>query len=350
VWTLSSDSFNFHELPIGAAAIERWSTDLQTAADRRDTDAFERGVIAPYRLLATSLRDLARSGPLESVVIVPDGAMTGLPFGALRDPETRRYLIEDVSIATAASATQYIRYFLRDRASPTAVHPQVLLMADPSIDQSLEVARGLVGLPGARDEVQRISQSYEYRAKPIIRVGQASTVRAFLDMGPKSVVMHIAAHSINNTRLPSQSLLLLSPSASDSGILTYENVLEKVDLTSTKLVVLSFCSTGFPSTGSDTSLLPATAFLGAGAAAVVGSLWSVNDRQTVDFMAAFHRRYAQGDDVASALRQTQLEQLRSRNPARRSPLAWGQWQVLGVGSSRLNLSSVNSDGEATPER
>jgi CHAT domain-containing protein len=357
VWTLSADSFRFHVLSVGTAEIERWAKDLQFAATTRDRTAFERNLFAPYdRLLATSLQESADSQPFQSVVIVPDGAMTGLPFAALRNPTTKRYLIEDSSAAMTPSATHYVTYSLRDRAAPPPVHPQVLLMADPAIDQSLELARGFRPLPGARDEVIRIGRSYATHADSVIRVGQASTVDAFRELAPKSVVIHIAAPSISNMRNASQSFLLMAPSASNSGILTYEDVLEKVELKSTKLVVLSTCSSAAPSLGIDPSLLPANAFLGAGAAAVVGSLWAVDDWSTAYLMALFHLRYVQGDDVATALRHAQLTLLRSNRLGASSAISWGPWQVLGVGSSRLRLPSTNflpstnSGTDASPYR
>jgi hypothetical protein len=42
---------------------------------------------------------------LQRLVIIPDGAMNGLPFAALRSPATRRYLIESAPIEIAGSAS-----------------------------------------------------------------------------------------------------------------------------------------------------------------------------------------------------------------------------------------------------
>jgi CHAT domain-containing protein len=83
----------------------------------------------------------------------------------------------------------------------------------------------------------------------------------------------------------------------------------EIDLSRARLVVASACETGVvPSYElADEALALSTVFLGAGAAGVIASLWSVNDYATTLLMTRFYEHLvAKPDDVAGALRNAQL--------------------------------------------
>lgn len=91
-----------------------------------------------------------------------------------------------------------------------------------------------------------------------------------------------------------------------NGLLTADEV-SRMDLTSTKLVVLSSCLSGmnevFLSTGFHGMV---SAFSAAGVKYVISSLWSVNDLATAVFMDAFYSYYANGaEEPPAALRKAQ---------------------------------------------
>jgi CHAT domain-containing protein len=82
-------------------------------------------------------------------------------------------------------------------------------------------------------------------------------------------------------------------------------------------VVFGACDTDVAWADFDESLTLATAFLAAGAAAVVGARWAVLDRHTAVAMFALHHfRTARGEPAADALRSAQLWML----DPRREPL------------------------------
>jgi CHAT domain-containing protein len=99
------------------------------------------------------------------------------------------------------------------------------------------------------------------------------------------------------------------------------------------LVVLSACQTALASgTLSD---VPAgddwvglvRAFLSAGAARVMATLWPVQDRATATLMEKFYARYPAGSDPARALAEAQRSLLAV--PATASPYYWAGFEVVG---------------------
>ena len=70
------------------------------------------------------------------------------------------------------------------------------------------------------------------------------------------------------------------------------------------------------------------AFLYAGAARVVVSLWSVNDRATADLMAGLYRRMLRdGHRPSAALREAQLEMRKQKRW--QSPYYWAAFVQMG---------------------
>jgi CHAT domain-containing protein len=75
-------------------------------------------------------------------------------------------------------------------------------------------------------------------------------------------------------------------------------------------VITSACLTDTAMTGHDESLTLATAFLAAGATAVIGTRWPVDDDTATAVAIRLHHHLRNGDSPAEALRQAQLEMLR----------------------------------------
>jgi CHAT domain-containing protein len=55
----------------------------------------------------------------------------------------------------------------------------------------------------------------------------------------------------------------------------------------------------------------------------------VDDERTVPLMVAFHREYADSGDPAAALRNAQLQMLRSGDHAKQSPSTWAGFRYVG---------------------
>lgn len=327
MWVLSRDRFVPLTLPVRRETIERWTSELQNAARSRNEPAFLRALDAPYReLIAPALAGIGRP---KYLVFIPDGAIHGLPLAALRNPATHRHLIELAPVEVAGSTLLYLFSLLRDR-DLARLRPSALLIGNPDFDRSLGFASNL--LPAAEREARAIHDLYAPRAE--ILTGRNATVPAFLDRAGRHSIIHVAAHAVANAREPHRSLLLLAPSANETGALEASKLVAELQLHSTRLVVLSACSSAGGLPVGPQGLAPLVRpLMVAGVPAVIGSLWDVNDATTESLLVSFHRRYVQGKDAATAMREAQLELLTANDRQLRSVLAWAPFQVIGHASS-----------------
>ncbi|HEV7427327.1 MAG TPA: CHAT domain-containing protein [Thermoanaerobaculia bacterium] len=333
VWLISQHDFSMVRLPAGKATIERHASELQRAVGARNLTDFEAKLNALYDvLMATPLAAMV-SKP-RRLVIVPDGPMHGLPFAALRNANTKRYLIEGAPIEIAGSANLYLVSLTRDHALQSTAAPSVLLVGDPAFNGNLPFAQGLLPLPRARSECEKISALYAPGAQMLL--DRDATIPRFLEQARTSTIIHVAAHSIVNAQAPSRSYILLAPSPNERGPLEAQALLTRLSLDHARLVVLSTCSSagGLP-VGAEGVAPFVRPLIGAGVPAVVGTLWNVEDATAEDLLVSFHRYYREGDDAAVALQRAQIGLLTKTNnkPGLRPVFAWAPFQVIGHSSS-----------------
>ncbi len=114
-----------------------------------------------------------------------------------------------------------------------------------------------------------------------------------------------------------------------------------LDLWGTKLVVLSACETGLGEIKNGEGVYGLRrALVLAGSESQVMSLWQVSDAATRDLMAAYYQRLQAGEGRTEALRQVQLEMIKSGTPeadGRR------QGQVAGAGTTAPGTAQTTPD-------
>jgi CHAT domain-containing protein len=138
-------------------------------------------------------------------------------------------------------------------------------------------------------------------------------------------LLHLACHGLFRADNPIFSALKL-----EDGWLTAVDVL-KLNLTST-LVTLSACESGRGGVLAGDEVIGLTrAFLGAGAATLLVSLWLAPDQATAALMADWYRRLGQAQfrRPAAALRAAQRA-LQRRYP---HPYYWASFTIVGRGAA-----------------
>ncbi len=240
-----------------------------------------------------------------NLIIVPHGPLHYVPFHALRDREG--YLLESRCISYLPSA------------SVLAYCHQV----KPRSGQSLAVGYSSGGeLPHAVLEANQVASALSGET---LLEGRATFERVEPRLA-KLAVLHVAAHGDFRADNPLFSGLTLA----DQEL----TVLDVFGLElHTSLVTLSACRTGQSVVGGGDELLGLMrAFLAAGTASIVLTLWSVEDRSTSQLMERFYSELVAGATKPEALRAAQLALLRgelTKSPSHLHPYYWAPFLLVG---------------------
>jgi CHAT domain-containing protein len=326
----------------------------------------------------------------ERLLLVPDGDLHVVPFGALPDPEGR-YLEETARIVVLDSLTS-----LDENAQPSGgAAVAAAIFGGPDFDAALgeeTVARALPmvlrpdavsahvterwgdgqtrfqPLPGALAEAEAIATIGRASDEgPITLVTGAEATKArFLEVAGTAKVLHLATHGwyapetvaslsvgsggteaaglpvatawLATRRSCSAGWPLLAPTAvpgrgARPASLTAEE-LASIDLRHCELAVLSACqtATGHRRENGDIASLR-QALHAAGVRRAVTALWPVSDTATKALMAEFYRRlWDEGEAPSLALlgaRRTLREARAEDGTPRFAPRDWAAWVLSG---------------------
>lgn len=235
----------------------------------------------------------------ERLTIVPHGVLHYVPFHALFDGE--RFLIERHQVSHAPSATLW-SYCQAQPARPVK-SALVIAAGDeriPHVAQETEIVRGLF-------------------ANARICAGAEAKWSSLRQYAPEADLVHVAAHAV----FREDNALFSALHLADEWVTV--NDLYELQLRSA-LVVLTGCETGMSQVAPGDELLGLTrAFLAAGAATLVVSLWPVHDESAAEWVGEFYRHLGAGLSPAAAVRQAQLALLR----ARPDPYYWAPFVTVG---------------------
>lgn len=233
-----------------------------------------------HRLLAAPL--LGAIGAASRLIVAPHGPLHGLPAAAFRDEASGLRLIERFEVVTVPSASVLGRAPVASGGPPLVVG--VADAAAPRIDEEAAAVAAL--LPAGRE-----------------LHGAAATIARVREAAREAGTIHFACHGRFDADAPLASGLKLA-----DGWLTAREI-PSLGLRA-RLVTLSGCETGRSAvSGADDLAGLARAFLAAGAASLIYSLWLADDAATTELMRRLYRFMDTGHSPASALRHAQLDLL-----------------------------------------
>ena len=303
-WVLDRDRYRHFTLPLNRDDLERAGCWLDELARRGRgvtplASPCAGGPAVPFLLHLRLITPLQPETFRRRLLIAPHDRLHSLPFAALCDPKTRRFLIEDhvVSYLPSAGVLPILR------AAETPVEGSALVLGAPApLDTTLEP------LPGARDEAAAVAHLLATR--PLL--GAEATESRLYNLAGNVDLLHVAAHGLYEPRNPPFSRIALTPTEEQDGNLEVHEILENLDLAGVNLVVLSACDTarGEASKGDEITGLT-RAFLLAGSPGVISTLWRIDDTATALLMDELYGQLIAGATAAEALRTAQLR-LRSR--------------------------------------
>lgn len=310
VFLVSRDNMTAHRLPGARRQLAQpgrlLNLNLKAMPGHRpaQTAQLRRGALAQlgrfYDLLIAPIADTVAAFP--RLVIVPHGPLLHyLPFAALHNGT--HFLIEQhqISHLPAASLLSYL---------PGGRQPAGRAAAFGFS------ANGR--LPFAAQEATAVAQCLAGQAY----IEEAATSSQLQTAAATASVLHLASHGDFNPENP----LFSSLSLADGPLHTLDIFNLRLQAS---LVTLSACQTGRSVvSGGDELLGLMRAFLYAGAASLVLSLWRVHDEATLLFMSHFYQALAVGQSKAAALRLTQCYFLQE-TAAYTHPYYWAPFFLVG---------------------
>jgi CHAT domain-containing protein len=266
----------------------------------------------------------AEISPGARLSIIPDKALHYVPFSALVDPATGKYLRQLYRLSGAPSASTLIESLNRERDRPAHGDEKILAVGNPSF--SPEMFPDLPTLEDAEREAKGVAGLYDRDS--ILLKGRDATEPRVGSALKDCDVAHLAVHCLVQENSPWLAALVLSsngandslpsaggaaaPAAASPGSvrvalefggvlrqapqqapdgLLYLSELYSEKLPRTRLVVLSACQSAlgqyYRGEGIVSLVRP---FLTMGVPTVVASLWPIDSKATADLMIAFHRQ------------------------------------------------------------
>ncbi len=377
LWAVTQTSISSHQLP-KRGEIEKLARTVYDLL--REPQPWGEEIYRQYWLKASELSEkilgpVAEQIGTKRLLIVADGALQYIPFGALPIPTPQGSsrakngnaadapipLVERHEIVTmpSASALAVLRREISQR-KPAA--KTVAVFADPVFGQDdarfIRANQPQQPAPAEQAQITALGQTlrdFDESGSGLPRllssIGEAEDILKLVPAKDRMMVMgfeanrakvtspelsnyriiHFATHGLLNNEHPELSGIVLS--LVDRQGQPQNGFLRLYDIYNLKLpaelVVLSACRTALGKEVKGEGLIGLTrGFMYAGAARVVSSLWKVDDEATAEFMKLFYRQMLErGHPPAFALTQAKREFRQQRRW--NSPYYWAAFTIQG---------------------
>ncbi|HEY0371671.1 MAG TPA: CHAT domain-containing protein [Thermoanaerobaculia bacterium] len=287
-----------------AAMIESLEMDEASDAKRLAASLYTR-LVAPVA---------ARVAGAATVVFVPDGVTSAIPFGALVDARGD-YLLRHHAVVEGASASAFIA--ARERRSRMPAAPRSVLVITSSAPAADAGALRYVDA-----EARRILRSYPRGFRLDEDSAQFDELK---DRALAADVIHIGSHAVGDPRGYEPASIVLRSHGEERRVGAAE--IAKLNLDQTGVVVLAGCSTAQGRRRAAEGVISvAHGFLSAGVPSAVATLWPIDDEHASVFFPRLHEKLATGLPPAEALREVQLESIERGDLP---PSMWAAVQIIG---------------------
>ncbi len=323
----------------GANTEQFGPSDLEKADSWRDVLCALTQVLLP-----DALRQIV--SPFPRLIIVPDGALRDLPFGALVWEEAQ-CLVDKFDILYLPSVTALLLAESENewREEKREMQLPSLVVGGVSYRDQYEIQRGALKkfysfeqLKFADSEVREVAALLG--VEPVTR-GDGTVERIENHFHPKDKsmarqfvpILHFSTHALHDEAFDDSAFLALA-----DRLLTAQEIRQRPGGLRTGLVVLACCQSAAGTHHPDSLLSLANAFLIAGACCVCSSLWLVDDEAACRLMSVFYRELASGKDICQAM--TMAQRSIKNEPSWEHPFFWGAFLILGDPTNPLQSKRV----------
>ncbi len=295
--------------PVTAATLTQEVRAFRTKLEKRTTREYLPHAQRLYDWLIRALEpELERQG-VDTLVIIPDGALRTVPMAALHDGQDFLILKYAVAITPGLTLTE-----------PRPIKRENIELL---LNGLTEPVQGFPPLPNVAEELTSIGELYRGKVlkdQDFI----TSNVEAELTENPYSIV-HIASHGQFDRDVRKTFLLTYEDRLSMDALQQFMGLTE-FRKNPVELLTLSACQTA---AGDDRAALGlAGVAVKAGARSALATLWFINDRASSLLVSEFYRQLQDPSmSKAKALQQAQLTLLSDRRY--RHPGYWSPFLLIG---------------------
>ena len=283
----------------------------------------------------------------KNFTIVPDGAITYIPFEGLLTHETETeyinymdlpYLIRDYSIGYSHSSTllfseRYKTKSPEDKVLAFAPNYKNPLDNSDTADfrQVMDTNDFLFPLVGTIKEVQSINETVPSR----VFINEKATEANFKKYASDYNVLHLAMHTIMRDDAPLYSMLAFTnvnedDTIEDNKLFAYEIYNLKLNA---QMTVLSACNSGFGKMQRGEGMMSlARGFIYAGCPSIIMTLWQVADKSSSELMTSLYKYLKKGKSKQEAMRLAKVDYLAHADDLTSNPYFWSGFVVLGDSS------------------
>ncbi|MBN2212621.1 MAG: CHAT domain-containing protein [Bacteroidales bacterium] len=344
---ISKNGFDISAQPLDSVFYGTYDSMLESIGyvdpTRHDEKKFNQFVFSALSMYKYLVEPLAANIESKRLIIIPDGALSMIPFEALitdagqipgghPDYKDLPLLLKEYAVSYAHSSTTL---FLHQTVAGEKSSGGLLAFA-PSYDgEDINTLRGLprnnyrknlTPIPGAREEVKQITRLF--RGK--VLVDEDATELAFKEYAGDYNILHLAMHTVIDNQNPMYSKLVFT-ATTDS---TEDNMLNTHEIYNlslrARMVVLSSCSSGEGLLKRGEGVISlARGFSYAGCPSLVMTLWEVEDRVSVDLIVEFYKYLKKGFQKDVALQKAKLDFLSDQPQLLSHPFYWSPYQCIG---------------------
>lgn len=311
--------------PVRDATIDQLLEAIRSGSANWSVSAGELGaaLVAPLPL---------GQSPVERLLIVPDRRLQAVPFDVLMKGSAGHLLIDDYEVSyLPAAAMVTVTRAARGWISPW--RPMLVAFADPvspvQANKDGLFGVGLSPLPGSRDEIRGVAAQFPGQSQ--LHAGTDNRKAYITSKNLAGVpILHFATHAIADPDDPDRSRLALSGARAGQPMeFLFAREIYDLKLAGVRLATLAACDTeaGKVVAGEGAAAL-SRAFLSAGVAATVSTLWRIGDQSSAALMGRFYRELARGAPVGRALRMAKLAS-RNGGAAMAHPKHWAAFVLNG---------------------
>jgi CHAT domain-containing protein len=341
IFAVTTNGIVAHEISDGMEQLESILPLLHAHLDphgwfetsKHSSEVIRRLLTKLYNILVKPVAELLPSSS-GLLTIVPYGPLHKLPFHALYDGS--RFLVENFEINYLPASSLLLHF---DPGESQRYHV--------SDDDSIAGKQSLVFGYSENGHLQRVKDEAQAIASLLngtCFLESEATIVRLIEQAPGSPIIHLATHGQSRLDAPNFSYLRLA-----DGQLNAIDAFS-LDLRDCELVTLSGCETGLAlSGGGDEQLGLGRAFLAAGTASLVISLWPVEDNATNDLMKLFYQHLLKGESKVQALRSAQCQFMRHDNLEYAHPYFWAAFRLVGDPSPLKTLEAKAKKGAFATE-